>query len=127
MGADLLQSRKASLVALDGDDLLRALRQQRAGEAAGAGADLHHHYALQRPGGARDAAGQIEIEQEILAERLARIEPERGDDLAQRRQAVLGERSGGGAHAVSRAASRAAAIRLDGWARPCPAMSKAVP
>jgi hypothetical protein len=63
-------------------------RQQGAGEAAGTGPDLQHvaggKIACQ-PG---DASRQVQIEQEVLPERLARREPVRGDHLAQRRQAV---------------------------------------
>ena len=96
--------------------------EQRARQAAGAGADLDNGDAVQRPGGARDAAGQVEVEEEVLAERLFRREAVRRDDLAQRRQAVGGE-----AHGASRAARFSAAIRLAGLATPLPAMSKAVP
>ncbi len=76
---------------------------------------------------ARDAARQVEVEKEVLAEALACIQPVPGNGLAQRRQ---------GRHAVHpqlprrRAMSSAmarAAIRLVGSARPVPAMSSAVP
>ena len=97
--------------------------QQRARQAAGAGADLDDDGARQRPGGAGDAACQVEIEQKILAKRLFGFEAVGRDDLAQRRQAVMGETHA----AASRAARRAASIRLVGLARPLPAMSKAVP
>ena len=96
--------------------------EERARQAARPGADFDDDDAFQRAGGARDAAGQVEVEEEILAERLFRVEAVRGDDLAQRRQAVRGE-----AHGARRAASRSAAIRLVGLASPLPAMSKAVP
>ena len=88
--------------------------------------------AVERAGGARDAAGQIEIEQEILAERFLGGEAVAADDLAQRRQ-VVDARSCASrdrrrlGRAASRAASRSAAIRLAGSALPVPAMSKAVP
>ena len=59
-------------VALDRDDVARAFEQQRAGEAAGAGPDLDHVGMVERRRGARDAARQVEVEQEILAERLLR-------------------------------------------------------
>ena len=68
---DLLERGDGALVALDRDHPRRALGEQRAGQAAGAGTDLDHGDAVERAGGARDAAGEIEIEQEILAERLA--------------------------------------------------------
>ena len=76
----------------------------------------------ERAGRAGDAAGEVEVEEEILAERFLRREAVRGDDLAQRRQAVGGE-----AHGARRAASFSAAIRLVGLATPLPAMSNAVP
>ena len=44
--------------------------QQRTGQPAGARADLDDGHAVERPGGAGDARRQVEIEQEILAERL---------------------------------------------------------
>ena len=72
MRGDFGERGEAALVALDRDHLARALREQRARQAAGAGADLDDGDAVERPGGARDAAGQVEIEQEILAERLLR-------------------------------------------------------
>ena len=100
----------------------RALREQRPRQAAGAGADLDHGDASSGPRGAGDAAGQVEVEEEVLAERLLRREAVRGDDFAQRRQAVGGE-----AHGARRAASFSAAIRLVGLATPLPAMSNAVP
>ena len=82
MRGDLLERGEATFVAFDRDDFLRALGEQRAGQAAGAGADFDDDDACKRAGGARDPSGQIEIEQEILAERLARIEAVRGDDFA---------------------------------------------
>ncbi len=119
----LIERGEAPLVAFDRDHLLRALRDQRARQAPGAGADLDDDDVLQGPGGARDAACEIEIEKEVLAERFLRIEPVRRDDLAKRRQAVAGKSLRRGA--APRAA--AAAIKLVGLARPLPAMSKAVP
>ena len=122
MRGDLGQCGEAAFVALDRDHFLRAVRKQRPRQAAGARADLYDGDALQRAAGAGDAAGQVEIEQEILAERFLRRKPVRGDDLAQRRQTVGGE-----AHGARRAASFSAAIRLVGLATPLPAMSNAVP
>ena len=68
---DLGQRRDRALVALDRDHVRGAFGEQRARQPAGSGADLEHRDAFERAGGARDAAGEIEIEQEILAERLA--------------------------------------------------------
>src|SRR4051794_9390424 len=80
---------------------------------------------FERAGGARDARGQVEVQQEILAQRFARRQGVLLDDLAQRRQVV--DRAHAGLVAAMRAARRNAAIRLDGLARPVPAMSNAVP
>ena len=71
MRGDLGERRDRALVALDRDDAGGAFGEQRARQPARARADLDHRDAVERSGGARDAAGQVEIEQEILAERLA--------------------------------------------------------
>ena len=126
MRGDLAERRQAAFVALDRHDALRPVHQQRAGQAARAGTDLDHRHVIERAGRARHLAGQIEIEQEILPERLLGLEAVAVDHVAQRRQAVLGE-----VHATDRSAIcpaiRSAAIRLSGFAWPLPAMSKAVP
>ena len=80
---------------------------------------------FERAGGARDPRGEVEVEQEILAERFAGRQAVLADDLAKRRKVV--DRAHAGCVAAMRAASRSAAIRLDGLALPVPAMSKAVP
>ena len=121
-GADLGERRQRALVAFDGDDGLGACGDERPGEAARTGTDLDDGDAVERPGGARDPGREIEIEQEILAERLAGVEAAARHDLAQRRQPVGRQR-----HRVSRSASLSAAIRLAGLATPRPAMSNAVP
>ena len=79
----------------------------------------------QRARGARDPRGEVEVEQEILSERFAGRQGVLANDLAERRKVV--DRAHAGCAAAMRAASRSAAIRLDGLARPLPAMSKAVP
>ena len=122
---NLLQRRQRALVALDGDDAPRAQRQQRARQSAGAGADLDDGGVFERARGARDPRGEVEVEQEILAERFAGRQGMLANDLAKRRKVV--DRAHAGCVAAMRAASRNAAIRLDGLARPVPAMSKAVP
>src|SRR5262245_35573447 len=127
---DLAKRRNRALVALDGDDA-RALRQKRAGQPAGAGADLEHVYAFERAGRAGDPGGEVEIEQEVLAKRLLRAQLMPPDHLPQWREII--ERAharrnvAAVAPALSRCARRRAAIRLDGSARAVPAMSKAVP
>ena len=122
MRGDLGERAERAGVALDGDHLLGALRQKRARQAAGTGPDLDHGDACERPGGAGDLSGQVEVEEEVLPERLAGFEPVRRDHFAQARQAVRGE-----AHRVNRSASLSAAMRLAGLATPFPAMSNAVP
>ena len=122
MRGDLGKRAERTGVALDGDHLLGALRQKRAREPARAWPDLDHRDAGERPGGAGDLPGEIEIEEEILAKRLAGFKPMRRNHVAQARQAVRGE-----AHRVNRSASLSAAMRLAGLATPFPAMSNAVP
>ena len=85
---DVVERRQRALVALDRDDALGAQRQQRARQSAGAGADLDDGGVFERTGGARDARGEVEVEQKILAERFARRQGMFADDVAQRRQIV---------------------------------------
>jgi len=104
--------------------MARAFGQKPARQPAGAGADFEDVVIVQAAGRAGDARGQVEVEQEVLTQRLARRQAVRGDDLAQRGQGVD--------HAAARlrarrAASRSAAIIESGLACPVPAMSKAVP
>ena len=122
MRGDLGERAKRARVALDGDHLPGALRQERARQAAGTGPDLDDGDAGKRSSGAGDLSGQVEVEQEVLAKRLAGFEPMRRDDFAQRGQPVRSE-----AHRVNRSASLSAAMRLAGFAIPLPAMSNAVP
>ena len=79
-----------ALVALDRDHPARRRPASSARVSPpGPGPDLDHGHAVERTGGARDAAGEIEIEQEILAERLLGGEAVAADHLAQRRQIVV--------------------------------------
>ena len=71
--------------------LARAFGEERPRQAARARADLDDGDACERPGGAGDLGGKIEVEEEVLAERLAGFEPAAPDHLAQRRQAVGSE------------------------------------
>ena len=124
---DIGKRRQAALVLLDGDDAGRTLHEQRSGEAAGPWADLDDGRAFERSRGAGDAAGEIEVEQEILAEAFPRGKPQVADDVAKRRQPVW--RAQGVASAFRRivSARRKASIRLRGLALPVPARAKAVP
>ncbi len=51
----------------------------------GAGADLDNCCIRERPGGASDTRGEVEIEKKVLAEIFLRVEAVRRDHLAQRR------------------------------------------
>src|SRR6185369_1718997 len=89
----------------------------------GAGAHLDDDVAGAKLRQARDLAGDVEVEQEVLAEGFAGHQAMLGERFAKRRQVLE-------AHSRVRAiwsASRTAAIRLSARARPRPAMSKAVP
>ena len=133
---NLLQGGDRPLVALHGNHMRGAFPQQRARQAARPGADFENGHAGERSGRPSDAGSEVEVEEEILSERLFGDKTMPADHFAQRRQAVgriAHDAATGTARAVlgaapaSRAASRSAAIRLVGSARPVPAMSKAVP
>ena len=85
---NFLQGGDRALVMLDGDDALRAEREQRARQPARAGTDLNDGGVLERPGGTRDARGEIEVEQEVLAQRFACRQCVLANDLAKRREVV---------------------------------------
>src|SRR3954469_19402894 len=99
----------------------RAEREQRPSQPARPRPDLDHGDALQRPRAAGDLRREVQVQEEVLAQRALGREVMVSDDVAQRRQAV--DR----AHKASRPASRSAAMRLSGRAKPRPAMSNAVP
>src|SRR5580693_10730815 len=107
MRGDLGERAERAGVAFDGDHLLGTLGQERAGEAARTRADLDHGDTGKGSCGASDLSGEVEVEEEVLAQRLAGVKPVRRDDVAERRQPVRGE-----AHRVSRSASLSAAMRL---------------
>ena len=117
-----LQRGEAARVALDGNHAARAGCQQRAGQAAGTGADLQHVASAQISGAAGDLGGEIEVEEEVLAQLLLWCEVEAADDLGQRRKAVDSGHAPARASAISRAARRAS-MKLRGSAVPCPARS----
>ena len=131
MGGDFLQRSHRSAIAFDGDHFLCAVGDERAGQAARAGADFDHRDTFERTRRAGDPPGQVEIEQEILAEGFLGRQFMTADHVSQRRQVVcrahFAAASSSAGCVVSRAASLSAAIRLDSLALPVPAMSKAVP
>ncbi len=61
----------------------RTRRQQRPRQPARTGPDLDDGLPVEWPGFARDARGEIKIEQEILAQRPPRFEPVASHDIAQ--------------------------------------------
>ena len=65
--SDRRKRRQAALVLLDRHDARGAFEQKRTREPAGARSHLDHVHAFERAGGARDAAREIKIEQEVLA------------------------------------------------------------
>ena len=73
-----------ALIPLDRDQVPGALKQQRAGQAAGPRPDLDHRARGKIATGARDAARQVHVEQEMLTQALARAQPVAGDDIAKR-------------------------------------------
>src|SRR5690606_33961981 len=121
--------RDAPAILFDGDDPPGAFLQQRPGEPAGAGAHFHDHVAFQRRGGAGNPPGQVEIEQEVLAETLAGGKTVARDHLPQRRQrsTQAAARRAAASSRAMRSVSLSAAMRLDGSAMLPPAMSSAVP
>jgi hypothetical protein len=87
---------------------LRTRAQQAARQAAGAGADFKYGGVGGKRGGARDLVGDVEVEQEILAEPLVGPQIMAGDDVTQRRQAVQVFFAG---PAQARCSMKAAALR----------------
>src|SRR4029077_2270815 len=125
---NLAQRSNRAPVAFDRDHV-RAFGKQRTRQPARSGPDLQYRDTVERSGGPRDTPGEIEVEQEILAERFAGGKFVASDDLAQRREGIDRPHfAAANAGAVtSRAASLRAATRLVELARPVPAISNAVP
>jgi hypothetical protein len=84
-GRQLLKRSKTARIALDGDDMAGTLGEQRARQPPRSRPDLDRRALGERPGGAGDPSGQVEVEDEILAEAPARRDAVAGDDLSQRR------------------------------------------
>ena len=117
------QRGQAAAVLLDRQHMTRAFSQQPTGEAAGPGADLQHVAIGHIPGLPRDLGREVQVQQKVLAEGLARGQFVGVDHLAQRREIV------DCTHVFLPIchANLIASIMLVGLARPWPAMSKAVP
>src|SRR5262249_48837882 len=88
--SDLVERRDRALVALDRDHLARACSEKRTSEPAPPGTDPDDVHALERTCRARDASGEVEIEEKILAKRLLGSETVSADDLAERRKIIDG-------------------------------------
>src|SRR5262245_2959536 len=130
MLCNFIECRDGAAVAFNRDDMRSTFGDKRARQTAGAGPNFKNGDAVEWSGGARDATGQIEVEQEILTERFFGRKIMAPDDLAQRRKAGFAHFAAaraGCSCAESLAARLIAAIRLDGSARPVPAISNAVP
>ena len=70
---ELFKSRKTTRVTFDRDNPTGVGGEQRTGQPAGTGADLDDRGILQRPGGPDDPARQVQVEEEMLPENLARL------------------------------------------------------
>jgi len=115
------QRGEAAVITLDRDDLGPGI-EQGVGQPAGAGADFIDGLAGEIAGNRGNLGEQLAVEDEVLAERLARGKPVAGDDRAKRLVIHAGQRN-----ATALAATRSAAAIARGSARSCPAMSNAVP
>jgi hypothetical protein len=85
---DLLQRRQASFVTLDCNYAFCSGCQKRPRKAAGTGTNLDHIHASERSCFAGDPISQVQVKEEILAERLLCREPVLRNDVTQRRQVV---------------------------------------
>ena len=77
---------KTTGIALDGDNSRRPFIQQRSRQPSGTGTDLDGRAGIERPAGAGDAPGQIEVEDKVLSEAPTRGDAVADNDLPQRRQ-----------------------------------------
>ena len=136
-GGKFAERRETSRVALDCDNPARTGGEQCPCQTAGTGADLDDCSMIEPPSGAGDSASEVEVEEEILAEALARDDAVSRDHLAQRRRQSsariadqptirLAQLAADRLAAIS-AANRNAAIRLSARAVPRPAIANAVP
>ena len=79
----LVERRDAAAVTLDGNHGGSGLKK-RVCEATGAGADFVGGLAFERSGHCRNSGEQLAVQDEILTQRLAGLEPVPRDDFAQR-------------------------------------------
>ena len=126
MRLDFRKRIQASFVAFDCGDI-SALCEERAGQATGPRTHFDHGLLLQTAGLSGNLRCQVEVEKEVLAERLLRHQIMPLDHFAQWRKVVYAHAFPFAAFSASRRARRIAATRLSGRAMPLPAISKAVP
>jgi len=136
-GGKFAERRETSRIALDRDNATRTRREQRPCQTAGTGADLDDCGMVDRSSGAGDSASEIEVEEEILREALARDDAVSRDHLAQRwrrpsariaeQPSIRNNQLAAARLASISAANRRAAIRLSARAVPRPAIANAVP
>ena len=88
--SDLVERRDRAVVALDRDHPARTCCEERTGEPARAGTDLDDIHALEWTRRARDARGEVEIEEKILAQRLLGSETVSAYHVAERRKIIDG-------------------------------------
>ena len=120
-GRDFGQRGQAAGVFFDRQHMARPFGQKRAGQPAGARPHFEDIGTIEGGRDPGDARGQVQIEKEVLPQRLACAQVVASDHLAQGGEGV-------DAHARARpvamvCASLSAARRLEGSARPLPAMS----
>ena len=123
-GAYFVQGAEETRILLDDGEMFDAVFENAPGQTARTGADLDGLGVAHITGQAGDLAGQVEIEQEVLAKAFLGAEIMRGNNLAQGREPVFAHDAR--CPAISPAV-RIAATRLSGRAVMEAAISKAVP
>ena len=127
---EFFKGRETTGVAFDCNNPASPGRQQRPCQPAGPRANLDDGCVVEWSGCAGDTAREVQVEEEMLPEDLARMEPVPSDDVAQRRERRFGRAAYQAASsrlAAMSAANRNAAIKLSGRATPRPAIANAVP
>ena len=71
--SEFFERRKTTRITFDRDNPAGAGGEQRTRQPAGTGADLDDRGILQRPGSPDDPARQVQVEEEMLSENLARL------------------------------------------------------
>ena len=118
---------KESAVLLNCENLARVCNDKAARQAAGARTDFQNVHPIDRPSGADNLGRQIQIQNEILAERLPRAKFVLRDDRTKRGEIINPAQCMPPRALAIRPAVRRALIKLCGFAMPRPAMFNAVP